>query len=84
MNLTTAPDITLAEVSAALRAAGLDLRAAADGSTRITRRTEARQSCSHPGCHLAAVIHLGYPSRHTQPGTAGTPYCAQHALEQMR
>ena len=83
MNLTTAPDITLAEVSAALRAAGLDLRAAADGSTRITRRAEARASCSHPGCTVAAVIHLGYHEARAKDGTPGAPYCVRHALERM-
>lgn len=83
MILTTEKTIPLCEVLAALRAAGLDLRATIDGGARIIRRPQATDTCSVDGCPTAATIRLGYRMEHHQDGPAGVPYCARHALERM-
>lgn len=71
MNIRTDPTeprpITVAEVTSALRAAGLDLRAASNGL--VLRRREPA-TCAIPECGQgAAVSH------------SGRVYCASHALE---
>lgn len=73
MNLTTEPTITVAEVTAALRAAGMDLRATLDGGARIIRRDLTPRRCDCGDCQTRASVMV-----------QGAALCAHHASEAMR